>query len=303
MSMRVTQQMITARSLTDISFQTRKLFQIQEQLGSGLKVNSPDDDPLAARRAINIRASITKNDQYVANISAVGPQLLETTTALQTVQTTLQRAQELALQGANGTVTQTQRNQVAIEVNQLIETVMEQANHQTNGKYIFGGTRTTNLPFVATRNAQNEITAVTYEGNTETVNIAVGDGATVTVNENGNDAFLSTQDVFQTLIDIRDNLRAGNTSELQNQRLDELAAGRNQLLISMARIGSIENRVETVTDNTEDYTVKLKQDLSDNIDADYAETIINLNTQSNAFQAALSAAARVVQPSLLDYIR
>ncbi len=303
MGMRITQQMVTGKALIDLHRQTRRILDLQEELSTGLKVNSPSDDPLAARRAINLRSAISKNDQYSINISAIGPQLLETTTAIQTVQSALQRTRELTLQGANGTYTQVQRDQIAIEVNQLLEGMFEQSNHMTNGRYVFGGTRTLTAPFEATRNAQGEITSVAYTGNDESVEIQVSDGASVVINESGERAFQQNQDVFQLLIDIRDNLRAGNTTALQGDRLTEIKTAQDQLLISMAHVGATQNRLDRLVMNLEDFTDQFKETLSDNIDADYADTIINLNTQSNAFQAALNAAARVIQPSLLDFVR
>ena len=301
-SLRVTQGMIVARSLSDLNRQTRRLLELQEQLATGLKVNSPSDDPLAARRAVNIRSVIAKQEQYITNISSAGPLLQESSTSLQTVVSVLQRANELALQGANGTSSQTQMNALAIEVNQLIEATLTEANHQTNGRYVFGGTRTLDAPFVATRDAEGQITAVTYQGNDEAIEIGVTDGISVQINETGQHAFLSGQDVFQTLIDIRDNLLSGDKTGLQTDRLTELTNAQNQLLVSMAAIGATQNRLETLTTNTEASVDQLRVTLSDNIDADYAETVVNLNAQSNAYRAALEAAARVIQPSLLDFI-
>ena len=301
-SLRVTQGMIVARSLSDLNRQTRRLLELQEQLATGLKVNSPSDDPLAARRAVNIRSVIAKQEQYITNISSAGPLLAESGTSLQTVVSVLQRANELALQGATGTSSQTQMNALAIEVNQLIEATLTEANHQTNGRYVFGGTRTLDAPFVATRDAEGQITAVTYQGNDEAIEIGVTDGISVQINETGEDAFLSGQDVFQTLIDIRDNLLSGDKTSLQTDRLTELGDAQDQLLISMAAMGATQNRLETLTTNTEASVDQLRVTLSDNIDADYAETVVNLNAQSNAYRAALEAAARVIQPSLLDFI-
>ncbi len=301
--MRVTQRLMVNRVLSDLNNQTERLLTLQEQLSTGLKVNAPSDNPLAARRAVNIRASIGANEQYVTNISIAGPQLAESASSIQTVLNVLQRAQELALQGANGTNSQTQLNQIAIEVNQLLESTVAEGNHQTNGRYVFGGTRTTNAPFVVTRDANNSITAVTYQGNDESIQIAIGDGTTVGVNETGNNAFESSQDIFKLLVDIRDNLRAGDQTSLQNQRLAELPVARNQLLVSMAKIGSIQNRLEQVSGDTDNAIQQLRSALSDNIDGDYAETVVNLNAQSNAYQAALNAAARVIQPSLLNFLQ
>jgi flagellar hook-associated protein 3 FlgL len=302
-TMRVTQAMLVTRALNDLNFQTRRLMQLQEQLATGLKVNAPSDDPLAARRAVNLRTIIGRDEQYLSNISTAGPQLLESTTALQTVVSAIQRARELTLQGASGTTSQAQMNQIAMEVNQLLEAVLEQANHQTNSRYIFGGTRTLNVPFVATRDAQNQITAVTYQGNDEAIKIPVADGITVTINEPGSHAFQSSQNVFQMLIDIRDNLVAGDKTSLQNQRLVELGTTQNQVLVSMTSLGATQNRLDRLTANTDEYIQQLRAALSDAIDADYAETVLNLDAQTNAFRSALNAAARVIQPSLLDFVQ
>ncbi len=300
---RVTQGMMVTRSLNDLNFQTRRLLQLQERLSTGLKVNNPSDDPLAARRAVNIRGVISKQEQYLNNVSSTGQLLLESTTSLQTTISALQRVRELTLQGANGTNSQVQMDQLAIEVSQLLESVFVEANHQTSGRYVFGGTRTLTAPFVATRDASNQITSVAYEGNNEDIEVAVTDGISVKINETGQRAFLSTQDVIKTLIDVRDNLLAGDKTSLQTQRLTELTDSQNQLLISVAALGATQNRMDSLTSNGEAYVQQLRVALSDSIDADYAETVVNLNAQTNAYQAALNSTARVIQPSLLDFLR
>jgi len=301
-TVRVTQGLMVRQALNDLNRQTRRLLQLQQQLSTGLKVNSPSDDPLAARRAVNIRSLIGQNEQYLTNLSNATPQVSETASTLQTVITSLQRAYELTVQGANGTNSQTQLNNIAIEIDQILESTLSEANHQTNGRYIFGGTRTLDAPFVAARDANGTITSVTYQGNDESIRVLVGDGVEASINEPGNRAFTDGQDYFQLLISIRDELRAGNQGALQNQRLGEMITAQNQLLVSVARVGTIENQFERLTRNMEDYVQQLQGTLSDNIDADYAETVINLQAQTNAFQAALNATARVIQPSLLDYI-
>ena len=290
-SIRVTPRLMAQRMLSNLQSQSRRLLVLQEQLSTGLKVNSPSQGPLDARRAISARGSIAAIEQYLTNISNVGPQLEETSTTIQTTLDVFHRARELTLQGGNGTNSQSNRIEIAEEVNQLLESVVSQANHQSNGRYIFGGSRTLNTPFSVTRAANGDITAVTYEGNDEE-----------TVNETGFDAFLSQQDVFQTLIDIRDNLLAGNLDDLQNARLTELDAVQDQLLQSTARVGAVQNRLERLSSDHEDFVLQLRTVLSDSIDADYAETIVNLNSETNAFEAALNATSRVIQPSLLDFL-
>jgi flagellar hook-associated protein 3 FlgL len=300
-SIRVTQGIMVEQVLRNLNKQELSILSLQEQLSTGLRVNRPSDDPLAARRGISARTEVLKSDQYLANISSSTPYLVETESVVLTSVEILQRAKDLTLQGANGTNAQLQRDQIALEVDQLLEGLLEQANHITNGRYIFGGTRTLAVPFAETRNAQGEITNVTYAGNDEHIRSEVSDGVLVNVNETGQDAFLAGGNVFQTLIDVRDNLRSGNVTALTT-RLMEIDARLNNFFVSTARLGANTNRVDRIESNHRDIRVQLEKVVSDNLDADFAEVIVSLNAQSNAFQASLNAAGRVIQPSLLQFL-
>ncbi|GMU92052.1 MAG: hypothetical protein AMXMBFR4_11100 [Candidatus Hydrogenedentota bacterium] len=300
---RITQGILVQRALINLQRQSVRILDLQTQLASGQRVNAPSDDPVDARRAMNARAIIAENEQYLRNISSTGPRLEETVTSLQTVSDRILRLRELTLKGANGTNDQNTLNIIAQEVNQILEGLVNTANHQTNGAYIFAGTRTRTPAYSVTRDVNGNITAVTYDGNNEDIQVQIGDNTRLVVNEKGSEVFQGAQDLFQTVIDIRDNLLAGDQNSLQNARLTELEALRQQMGQGIARVGAIQNRFSASEAELEDFQVQLKSVLSDAIDADFADVIINLNAQSNAFQAALNAASRVIQPSLLDFIR
>jgi len=301
-ALRVTTQLLVDRSVRNINNQTNRLLTLQEQLATGLRVNRPSDDPIDARRAVSIRSLIGKNEQYLANISMVNSPVAETNTSIETILSSFNWAWELTLRGANGTNAQSQLDALALEIDQILEGIFSTANHETNGRYLFGGTRTTAPPYEAVRNAEGEITAVNFVGNTEAVRVAISDVLDLQYNETGPDVFSETQDIFQTLIDVRDNLRAGDTGALGSVRLEEMETVRVQLTSALARVGSIQNRLDRSVEEFEEFTFQLQTQLSDAIDADYAEVITELNAQTNAFQAALSAAARAILPSLLDYV-
>ena len=214
---RITPGIIIDRVLRDLNYQTTRLLDLEKQLATGLRVNKPSDDPLAARRAIASRGEISRNDQYVTNISNSQPFLVESETALGSTVDLLQRTNELTLQGLSDTNAQQQRDEIANEINQLLESALNQGNTESSGRFVFAGNRTLSQPFEATRDANNEITAVTYVGNDEKINVEVTDGVLVPINLTGNETFLANEDIFQTLIDIRDNLRAGDTATLENQ--------------------------------------------------------------------------------------
>ncbi|MFA6241011.1 MAG: flagellar hook-associated protein FlgL [Candidatus Hydrogenedentales bacterium] len=301
-ALRVTQGIVLSRLLTNIQDQSKRILDLQTQLSTGLRVNTVSDNPVDARRAMNTRSTIAKNQQYIDNMSTAAPQLEGAVSSIQTMLDAVARARELTLSGANGTEGQAALDAIAEEVNQILEGAVNTANHQEGNLYIFGGTHTRTKAYEVTRDVDGDITAVTYQGNSERISVAVADGVSVRVTEPGSTLFQGSQDVFQTLIDIRDALLAGDQSVLQNQSLDELETVRGQLTQGMSRLGAVQNRLTTLNNDTEDFQIQLEELLSDSRDADFADVILRLNAQSNAFQAALSAAARVIQPSLLDYV-
>ena len=302
---RVTTQIIANRTLNNLSYQQRKLLSLQNQLSTMQRVNRPSDDPMATRRAMGAQSVVAQNEQYITNISTIGPYLSETETTIKTVEQYRQRAMELALQGSSGTNGQVQREQIAIEINQVLEDVASQANHITNGRYIFGGTDTKTKAFTVARNAAGEITGVTFAGNNRKFQVEVQTGARVNINETGDDVFMDTGgtsvNLFQTLIDIRDSLRSGDMTALETSTKD-LTSGQDQLMVAVTRLGSTQNRIDRIDENLQDINTQEKGVVSDNIDVDVADLIVKINVANNAYQASLNAAARVIQPSLLDYI-
>ena len=301
-AIRITQGILTLRTLSNINSQLLRLARFQEQLSTGRRVNRPSDDPVNARRAIEIQTAISQNERFISNITDARPHLVESESMIQQVVNIIHRAKELTLQAANDTNAQEQLDFIAIEIDQLLEAAAVAANHRTNGRSIFSGTRTLSDAFGITRVA-GEITALTYQGNTQNIDISVAPGSLVTINLPGSSVFQSTVDIFSTLIGIRDDLRAGNKASLQTTRLDELDAALSQLLRSEARFGAVSNRFDTVSNNSEGFVLELRIVLSDKVDADFAAAMVGFNTEQNAFIAALNAAARVLQPSLLDFVR
>lgn len=299
---RVTQGLLVQRSLNNLNQQLRRISVLQEQLATGLRVNRPSDDPIDARRAINLRTLIAKNEQFQSNINGIGPLLQESEASLLTIVDIVLRSMELTTQGASETLGQEQLDAIALEIDQLLEAAVLEGNHRTNNRSIFAGTQTLADAFDVTRVA-GQITAVTYAGNNQFIEINISDGARTAINVTGDVAFQSNVDIFAMLIGIREDLLAGDQASLRSVRLGELELAREQILASVARIGAIENRLNRLTDNLEDSAIEFEELLSDTIDADFAETVLGLNVAESAFAAALNATARVIQPSLLDFLR
>ena len=300
---RVTQGSLANRTLINLNTQFNRIAGLQEQLATGLRVNRPSDDPIDARSAINLRTLISKNEQFTSNIGDVTPQLQESATTLLGVVDILQRTLELTVQAANETVGQAQLDSIALEIDQLLESLVVAGNHRTNNRSIFAGTQTLADAFDVTRVA-GQITAVTYAGNDADIEVTISEGIRTVVNVTGDDAFQANVDVFAVLIGIRDDLTpVADQANLSAVRLGELQTALDQTLFAVAKVGSVQNRLDRVTNNLLDFNVQFEALLSEKIDADFAETVLGLDIAENALIAALSAAGRVLQPSLLDFVR
>ncbi len=299
---RVTQGLLVQRSLNNLNQQLRRIAVLQEQLATGLRVNRPSDDPIDARRAMNLRTIISKNEQFQANVSDAIPQLRESGSTLMNVVDMVLRALELTTQGASETIGQEQLDSLALEIDELLEAAVAAGNHRTNNRSIFAGTRTLSDAFNVTRVA-GQITAVTYAGNDQSIEINISEGVRSDINVTGDDVFQSDVDIFAMLIGIRDDMLAGDQASLRDVRLAELETGREQLLGAVAQIGAVQNRLDRVLSNLETFNIDFQELLSEKIDADFAETVLGLSVAETALNAALNATARVIQPSLLDFIR
>lgn len=303
---RVTQQILVDRTLRNLNRLDLSILGLQEQLATGQRVNRPSDDPLAARRAVNVRAEITKNEQFLSNISNMRPTMSATETSMFTTIDALQRVRELALQGANGTNGPEQRQAIANEVNQFLEAFLTEGNAKADGRFIFAGTNTLTRPFEVTRNGDNEIDTVSYVGNDERILIEISEGVLVSINVTGEEAFKpitpGTVDLFDLFITLREDLQANDLDAVQ-AALTDIDTALDQVLIIQSKIGALQNRLERTDSNLRDVNVQLETVLSDNVDADFADVIVNLNAQTSAFQAALGASARIIQPTLLDFLR
>ena len=299
---RITPNLIADRTLVDINQQLARIAQYQERLATGLRVNRPSDDPIAASRAINARIELQKNARFTGNIQDLGPTLGDAENALHGITEVFHRAQELTVQAANGTNSQAQLDSIALEIDSLLESAFATANTRSNGRSIFAGTRTLSDAFGATR-VGGEITAVTYNGNNNLISVDIAAGSQVSANIPGSTAFQGTADIFQTLIGLRDDLRAGNRANVQNVRLGQVQASLVQSLFISARIGATQNRLDLVSNGLQDGDVRLQKLLSEKIEADYADTVLHLNIAQNSYTAALNAAGRVFESSLIDFLR
>jgi flagellar hook-associated protein 3 FlgL len=131
----------------------------------------------------------------------------------------------------------------------------------------------------------------------------VASGSKVRVDITGPEAFgTGDTQLFTVLTNIADNMRSGNTAELRDG-LADLDAAANVLRTAVSDIGSRYNRITQAKDSALDRLLSVTSQLSDIEDIDLPKTIMEMQLQQTSYQAALAASAKVIQPSLIDFLR
>lgn len=292
--MRVTQSMISSQSLTNIQKNYGKLANLQEQLSTGKKLNRPSQDPVAATSSMLHRSELRGIEQYERNVAEANTWMESADSSLDTVNQAMQRIREITVQASNDTYDENQRQGMAEEVNQLISHIENLANTQVNNKYIFNGTDTSNPPV--------DLSEGIFSADIDEVNIELMNGVTVPINVNTDQVF--SEEMFTDFQTLENKLVDADLSdETFNAFLATIDGHLDEVLRVEAEIGAKANRVEMIEDRLGNQKGIATRIMSDNEDADIAKVITELVTQESLHQAALAAGARMIQPSLVDFLR
>ncbi len=303
MSMRVTTLMSSRLALRDLNDGLGRLSRLQNQLSSGKQITRPSDDPYGATRALSLRGELGGLDQYQRNVADGTGWLNTADTALGQMSDVLNRVRELLVQGANDTAGPAERAAMADEIDQLTESVKQEANVQYGGRYVFSGTATDTAPYALGG-------ADTYAGDAGTITRMIGPGVEIPIN-NGIRTLLGDGQgarddlLLNTLRDISTHLRGSTTADadaLRGTDLQRLDASVDVLNSIRADVGARTNRLAVADARLSGLAVNTTRLLSDVEDADMAGTMTEYLTQQAAYTAALKASANIVQSSLLDFL-
>lgn len=292
---RVTQRMMTTSSLENLQRGLGNLATLQERLSTGRVINRPSDDPTGTTSAMRLRTSISDQAQFARNARDGVGWLTQADSALDSATSTLRRARDLALQGANASSAgPAAREAIAVEVDGIRESLLAIANTTYLDSPVFGGVTGGSAAYDATG---------TYVGVPGDVNRRIASDVVVKVDVNGMDAFGDgATSAFAELAALSTALRSGNQAAISaavdtfNTRIDTVTSVRTAAGTRFQRL----DKAELAAD---DARMSLDNQLSAIENADLAETTVDLKIQEVAYQAALGATSRVMQPSLLDFLR
>ncbi len=290
---RIPNQMLVNNSLIALQQSFQKLSDLQGQASSLKRLSKPSDAPADVVSAMQLHAGIDRNDQYSRNLSDAQGWLGNADNALTSTVSQLQRVNDLVVQASNGSLDANARQGIATEIDSIRQTLIGVANTQYAGRPIFAGTAAGEVAY----NSSGQ-----YVGVSSAVERNIAPGQRIQVNVNGDAVFGPPgSDLFTTLSQISQAVQSNPSqlSGLQTTLSTQTAQVQNQL----AQVGSQFLRVQNMQSQNTSNGLTMKQNLSSIEDADIAQVMVNLQAQQVAYQAALEATAKAIQPSLTDFLK
>ncbi|MBI3408008.1 MAG: flagellar hook-associated protein FlgL [Planctomycetes bacterium] len=191
MSFRVTPQVILNSALANSSLEMSRLADLQLQASTGKRINAPSDAPLDLSSLLASKAQDLRLDTYLSNINSAKSVLDTSVSSLQDASNILTKAKSLAIEASNSSNTAEAQNSIAQEVDELLARLLDLANTQSNGRYLYGGVAVDTKPFVETTDSLGRIQSVTYQGVDQRGAMLISPQHTV-------DTYYSGAQVFQT---------------------------------------------------------------------------------------------------------
>jgi len=307
MNTRITTGMTQRSVLADLNSLSNQLARTQSKAASGKQITRASDDPFGTGRAMALRSSLSTNQTYQSNVQDAQGWQDATEAALGSITQYVNRAHDLLVEGATDSTDGVDRKAIAAEIDEIINGVKETANADYGGRYVLSGTKTDTPPY---KMGSDD----TYQGNDAGLDPTqpgvlreIGPGVTMSINTVGREVLgngvSGDGGLLSRLRDIATHLRNDDTASLGGSDIDAMKDSLNQLLGVRARNGAQTNRLDAAGSRLQDLEQATTEQLSDVEDADIAKTLIDFNSQSAAYQAALRAGASLVQSSLMDFLR
>jgi len=309
--MRATQT-TTYRSLQAFLDRTSdKLASLQLQAATGKRMNRPSDDPTAISPVLSARTQIKASDRYIETIESGLDRIDGMDGYLDSIENTLVRIKEISIGAVNGALNDKDMQTYADEVHQLRESLLDDANAQIDGKYLFAGFAEKTQPFTF-NSATPAIPPVLYNGDDGRLEFEIAPNELIEVNISGNGLMMGdfdndgttdpgAVDIFLLVTNLEQELQANNPAGVE-ALMDPLETAADQVRGQRSLKGNIGHRLEIARDHMEQIKIDMETFRSRFEDADILETITELEKQQQSFQAALSVTGKVSELSILDYI-
>jgi flagellar hook-associated protein 3 FlgL len=288
---------------TSIGARNQQILKLQLSVADGRAVRGPSDDPVRAQQAMWYREQKRESEQYERTLQSVTISLSATENTLSTISEVVSEVRDLQVRGSNDALEGDARSAYAAQVDQGLELLLSLANDRFAGTYTFGGRNTMAAPYVAERDRSGRIVKVrtNSRGIEGSLVRQVGPDVLLTVNVAGADLFGKDGAAFQSLIDLRTALDAGDGDKIRAMALP-MDSALDRVAKASSVQGALSGRVASLLERAGREMISYEDGRSRAEDLDVARAMVDLQQEQVALQAALRSGAQILNLSLLDYI-
>jgi flagellar hook-associated protein 3 FlgL len=286
--------------LAQVQTVSERQSRLQTQVATQQRIFQPEDDPAAVGRYLTLDAERRQITQYITNSDYALDLTQATYSGIQAIKKLSDRAGELATLGA-GSISADASTAYAAEVDQLLEQALLQVNSRLRNDYIFAGTAVDTPPFSATRDAAGKITGVSYVGNSTQTSVQISDTASIAPGSTG-DTNTKLGDFINHLVQLRDALNSGSTANVSAAQ-SLLEGDEDNIVSAMSENGAVQLRIEVSQSQSKERLANVNTLISGETSVNLPEAITKLSQASLAYDAALQSMSKIMNVSLLDYVR
>ena len=304
--MRVTNNMMTESLVRYLTGQNEALYERQTIIASQKRINRPSDDPIATGKIMDYRQTLASIEQYQINIQTGKTRLEVTEANLDLVDDLLQLASGIAENETHATTTS--RQMAAEEVKTIYDQVLDLANLELSGSYLFSGYQTKTAPFSrddALATTFDRFT-VTYNGDDGDARLLVAQNTEIVIEADGRHLFHNATgggiNIFDVMRDLIVGLENDDTAAISAQ-VAMIDQAQSQIKNIRAANSPIAYQLQATETHWNNYKSKIRDLLGKEEEADITQAVVELQRIELAYQTTLATAARIIQPGLIDFLK
>lgn len=288
--MRITNKILANGYLTDLNRNLENMRKLQEQMSSGKEIRRPSDDPFKVARTMELMDDISGNERYAKNIDEGLGWLNSVESSMGLMVDALQTIREKTVAGGTDTNSETERKAIADNIKALKDNIVSLGNTVFDGRYVFGGDKTTEPPF------ELKDGEVVYNGSENGIIREFAPGVRMDIGVTGNK--------FLGLLKTIDNITAKlDKNESPADLLDKLDKNMDDVMRMRSEEGAKWQRLNDMKKKNDEENFNMTELLSKTSDIDVAKKYMEFKVMESVYVASLQSASKILQPSLLDFLR
>jgi flagellar hook-associated protein 3 FlgL len=296
------QQFLTAVNNTQQQINTAT-----EQVSSGLAVQVASDQPDVVSELLQLRTNMAMNTAITNNLSSATTDNNVAQSALTQANSLLTTAISIAAQGATGTSTASADQELAGQVETILQEMVSCANTQSGQTYVFGGDASTSPPYQFDLSSGNGVDQLTTAAATQQVQNPQGGSFTVSqtaqqiFDDRNSDGTYASDNVFAALTNLYNGLMNDDQTAVENSTT-ALQAASDHLNESLAYYGTVQDQLQNASNYASSYNTQLQTQIGQLEDADVTAASLELSEGTTQLQAAFEVEARIPQTTLFSYL-